>query len=296
MENQEAAGVAARARARCVVITGASSGIGRASALLMARKGFEVFAGVRRKADARKLVEEGGSQISPVMIDVTDDASIQSAAREVGARLGDRGLYGLVNVAGIGTSGPVEFVTQNELRRIFDVNVFGQIAAIQAFMPLILKSRGRIVNISSVGAHIAIPFGGALTASKAAFGLVSDSLRMEVSRFGVTVSVIEPGAIRTPAVDKTLGDVEGVIAGLPPEGVRRYGELLRRFTKHAHARESSGSEPEVVARAIRHALTARRPRTRYVVGKDSGKLALLPVLLPDRILDWLRIKMLGLGD
>jgi len=233
----------------------------------MAREGFEVFAGVRREADALKLVEEGGPQISPLTIDVTDGASIQSAARELSARLNDRGLDGLVNVAGIGTSGPVEFLTQNELRHIFDVNVFGQIAVIQAFMPPLLKARGRIVNISSVGAHIAIPFGGALTASKGAFGLLSDSLRMEVRRFGVTVCVVEPGAIRTPAVDKTLGDVEGVIAALPPEGVWRYGDLLRRFTRQAHARESGGSEPEVVAGAIRHALTARRPRTRYVVGK-----------------------------
>ena len=264
--------------------------------MLMAREGFEVFTGVRREADSRKLVEEGGSQIIPVMIDVTDTASIQSAARGVSATLGDRGLDGLVNVAGIGTSGPVEFLTQEELRRIFDVNVFGQIAVIQAFMPLILKARGRIVNISSVGAHIAIPFGGVLTASKGAFGLLSDSLRMELSRFGVTVSVIEPGAVRTPAVDKTLGDVEGVIAALPPEGAKRYGDLLRRFTKRAHARESGGSEPEVIAAAIRHALTARRPRTRYVVGQDSRKLTLLPRLLPDRMLDWLRMRMLGLED
>jgi NAD(P)-dependent dehydrogenase (short-subunit alcohol dehydrogenase family) len=261
----------------------------------MAREGFEVFAGVRRDADGSKLKAEGGSGIYPVMMDVTDRRSVLAAAGRVGEELGERGLDGLVNVAGIGTTGPVEFVTQEELRYIFDVNVFGQVAVIQALMPLILKARGRIVNISSVGAHIAIPFGGLLTASKAAFGLLSDSLRMELNGSGVKVSVIEPGAIRTPAVDKTLGDVEGVIAGLSPEGARRYGEMLRQFTKRAHARESNGSDPEVVARAVRRALTGRRPRARYVVGKDSRQLTLLPRVLPDRVLDWLRMRMLGFG-
>jgi NAD(P)-dependent dehydrogenase (short-subunit alcohol dehydrogenase family) len=280
---------------RTVVITGASSGIGRASALLMAREGFEVFAGVRREGDGSRLKAEGGTGINPVRIDVTDEASILAAANEVGARLGERGLDGLVNVAGIGTSGPIEFVTQDDLRRIFDVNVFGQVAVIQAFMPMLLEARGRIVNISSVGAHIAIPFGGALTASKGAFGLLSDSLRMELSGFGVRVSVIEPGAIRTPAVDKTLGDVEEVIKGLPPDGARRYGDMLRQFTKRAHARESNGSDPEVVARSVLEALTARRPRARYVVGKDSRVLTVLPRVLPDGVLDWLRMRSLGFG-
>jgi NAD(P)-dependent dehydrogenase (short-subunit alcohol dehydrogenase family) len=261
----------------------------------MARSGFQVFAGVRREADGRKLQSEGGTGITPVTIDVTDRALVLAAAADVGARVADGKLDALVNVAGIGTSGPVEFISQEELGRVFDVNVFGQIAVIQAFMPLILKARGRIVNISSVGAHIAIPFGGALTASKGAFGLLSDSLRMELSRFGVAVSVIEPGAIRTPAVDKTLGDVEGVIASLPPEAARRYGEMLRLFTKRAHSRESNGSEPDVVARAVWRALTARRPRARYVVGKDSRFLTLLPRMLPDRVLDWLRLKTLGLA-
>lgn len=279
---------------KCVFITGSSSGIGRASALLLAREGFDVLAGVRRPEDGSKLRTEAGEHLIPVMIDVADAASIAAAAKDVTGKLEERGLDGLVNVAGIGLSGPLEYVTPEDLRRVFEVNVFGQIAVIQAFMPLIRKSRGRIVNMSSVGAHIAIPFGGVLTASKSAFGSLSDALRLELRPFGIRVCAIEPAAIQTPAVEKTLGDVEGVIRRLPPEGARRYGDMLRTFTRRAYAREHNGSDPEVVARAVHHALTARRPRIRYAVGKDSKPLTILPRLLSDHWLDGLRTRFLGL--
>src|SRR5262249_36635639 len=152
-------------------------------------------------------------------------------------------------------------------------------------LPLIRKTRGRIVNISSVGAHIAIPFGSLLNASKAAFGLLSDALRLEMRPFGIHVSTIEPGAIKTPAVDKTLGHVEKVIENLPARGARQYATMLENFAARAYAREMNGSSPEVVARVVRHALTARRPRIRYAVGKDAKLLVTLPRILSDRILD-----------
>jgi NAD(P)-dependent dehydrogenase (short-subunit alcohol dehydrogenase family) len=204
-------------------------------------------------------------------------------------------LDGLVNVAGIGISGPLEYVTSTDLCRIFQVNVFGQLAVTQNFLPLIRKARGRIINMSSVGAHIALPFGGVLTASKGAFGLLSDALRMELRPFGIRVCVIEPASINTPAVEKTLGDVEGVIRRLPPDGARRYGEMLRAFTKRAYATELNGSAPEVVARAVHHALTARRPRIRYTVGKGAKLLTILPRLLPDYLLDSIRNRIFGLS-
>ena len=144
------------------------------------------------------------------MMDVEDRSSIITAAQQVAAQVGGSGLDGLVNVAGIGIVGPVEYVTARDLQRIFDVNVFGQIAVTQAFLPLIREKRGRIANISSVGAHIAIPFAGLLNASKSAFGCFSDTLRLELRPFGIRVITIEPGSIATPAVEKTLGDVEGV--------------------------------------------------------------------------------------
>lgn len=276
---------------RTVVVTGTSSGIGRATVLLLARNGFRVFAGVRKREHGDALRSEAGENVTPLVFDVTDEAAIAAAAKQVESAIEGRGLHGLVNVAGVGASSPLEFMRLAELRIVFEINVFGQMAVTQAFLPLVRAARGRIVNISSVGAHIAIPFGGALCSSKAAFGLLSDSLRMELAPFGVTVCTVEPGAIYTPAVDKTLGDVEGVIRSLPPAGAKRYADMLRLFTKRAYARERNGSSPDVVAEAIRKALTAKKPKIRYVVGKDARQLTMLPRFLPDRMLDWIRRKL-----
>jgi NAD(P)-dependent dehydrogenase (short-subunit alcohol dehydrogenase family) len=282
------------ARDKAAFLTGSSSGIGHACALLLVRSGFQVFAGVRTPEDGSKLQAEAGNNLIPVMIDVADAHSITAAANDVRARLQGRGLDGLVNIAGIGISGPVEYVTSDDLHRVFEVNVFGQIEVTQAFMPSIRKARGRIVNISSVGAHIPIPFGGVLGASKSAFGSLSDALRLELRPFGIHVCVIEPASIHTPAVEKTLGHVEEVIRRLPPEGAQRYGDMLRKFTKIAYAREKNGSPPEIVAKAVHHALTARRPRIRYVVGKNAKPLTILPRLLSDHLLDALVARIFGL--
>ena len=151
-----------------VVVTGASSGIGRASVAILVQAGWHVFASVRRAEDAAELHQEFGARVTPLIMDVTDQATITKAAEQVSAALGDRGIDGLVNVAGIGLMRPVEYVTDEDLQRIFQVNVFGQIAVTQAFLPLLRKARGRIVNIGSVGAHIGLPFGGLLNASKSA--------------------------------------------------------------------------------------------------------------------------------
>ncbi|HWX08633.1 MAG TPA: SDR family NAD(P)-dependent oxidoreductase, partial [Gaiellaceae bacterium] len=189
---------------KTVFITGASSGIGRASALRLAQHGFHVFAGVRRRRDGDALRTESGGAVVPVEIDVTDSAMISAAAVAVEDQLAGRGLDGLVNNAGIATPAPIEYMSAEVLRRQFEVNVFGQVAVTQAFLPLIRRARGRIVNIGSVGSHIAIPFGGALCGSKGAFTLLNDSLRLELRPYGIHVCLVEPGAIHTPAVDKTL--------------------------------------------------------------------------------------------
>jgi NAD(P)-dependent dehydrogenase (short-subunit alcohol dehydrogenase family) len=279
---------------RAVVITGASSGIGRATALYMAEQGFRVFAGVRKQKDAETLRTESGGRVVPVELDVTDRATIESAARTVQAQVGEHGLDGLVNNAGIATPAPIEYMSADVLRRQFEVNVFGQVAVTQAFLPLIRRARGRIVNIGSVGSHIALPFGGALCGSKGAFTLLSDALRLELRPFGIHVCLIEPGAISTPAVDKTLGDAEALIGSLPPEGAARYGTKIREFMRRGHERETKGSPPAVVAEAIHHALTARRPRLRYPVGADARMLVTLPRVLPERALDRVRLRMLGM--
>ncbi|HLK41541.1 MAG TPA: SDR family oxidoreductase [Polyangiaceae bacterium] len=277
-----------------VVITGASSGIGRATALYLADKGFRVFAGVRKPADAETLRIESGGRVVPVEIDVTDGATISAAEKAVRAAAGEGGLDGLVNNAGIATPAPVEYMSADVLRRQFEVNVFGQVSVTQAFLPLIRRARGRIVNVGSVGSHIALPFGGALCSSKGAFTLLSDALRLELRPYGVHVCIIEPGAISTPAVDKTLGDVEALVHSLPPEGAARYGAKLREFMRRGHERETKGSRPVVVAEAIHHALTSRRPRLRYPVGADARLLVTLPRVLPERALDQVRLRALGM--
>jgi len=230
------------------------------------------------------------------MMDVESGASIAAAAAQVSSQLGGRGLDGLVNVAGIGMVRPLEYAASHDLHEIFEVNFFGQIAIIQAFLGSIKENRGRIVNITTVGVNIAIPFGGLLNASKSAFAMLSDTLRLELHPFGVRVCAVEPGSIATPAVEKTLGNIEEVIADLPLKGQAQYGSMLRTFARRAETTEKNGSPPDVVARAVHHALTSSRPRIRYRVGKHAKLLATLPKIFPESVLDAIRVRMFGLSS
>lgn len=279
---------------RAVVVTGTSSGIGHACVLRLASAGFVVFAGVRKASDGERIAREARGQVIPIEVDVTDERSIRAAVERVGAARRGRGLDALVNNAGIGVAAPVEHIRPEVLRRLFEVNVFGQVAVTQAFLPLIREARGRIVNMGSVGSHITIPFGGALCASKSAFRSLNDALRLELHPFGIHVAMIEPGSIRTPAVDKTLGDADRAIGELPPEGATRYADMLRRFMQRGYEREQHGSAPEVVAEAVHHALTARHPRARYPVGKDATLLVNMPRVLSDGLLDRIRYRLFGI--
>ena len=279
---------------KTVVVTGASSGIGHATVARLAHSGWNVFPVVRKQEDAESLQREFGPQVSPLIFDITDRDSITAAADKLRFDLGSRGLDALVNNAGIGMMRPVEFATEEDLRHIFEVNVFGQIAVTQAFLPMLRRNRGRIVNIGSVGTHIGLPFGGLLNSSKSAFRSLNDALRLELRSAGVRVVIIEPGAIKTPAVEKTLGDVEGVIRSLPPRGVDEYGDMMRKFARRGYKLESNGSHPDVVAHAIERALTERRPSPRYAAGKHANLLAFLGIVVPAVILDILLLKALGL--
>ena len=276
---------------KTVVITGASSGIGRASLLRMSQAGWRVFATVRKDLDQQPL--NSIPNVVPILMDVEDRASISAVAREI-ALQDPGGLDGLVNVAGIGMVRPIEYASDEDVKQIFDINVFGQVAIIQALLAMLREKQGRIVNITSVGANIAIPFGGLLNASKSAFAMISDTLRLEMHAFGVRVIAIEPGAISTPAVEKTLGDIEKVISDLPADARSQYGDVLRSFAREAYQREKSGSSPDVVAQAVHHALTSNRPRIRYRVGKHAKLLTFLAKTLPEPLLDALRMRMFGL--
>lgn len=278
---------------KSAVITGASSGIGYACVERMSNAGWTVFATVRKTSDRDRLRSE--RNVHPVIMDVQDATSISAAAVEISSQLGGRGLDGLVNVAGVGMVRPLEYASMNDVREIFEINFFGQLAAIQAFGSMLRKNRGRIVNITTVGVNLAIPLGGLLNASKSAFAKVSDTLRLELRRFGVRVIAVEPGSISTPAVDKTLGNLEEVIASLPSEAQSMYGPMIRKVGRRGYEMEKAGSSPDVVAVAVHHALSSDRPRLRYRVGKHAKLLATLPKVLPESLFDALIMKMLGLS-
>lgn len=279
---------------RSVVITGTSTGIGRTTALLLDREGFRVFAGVRREADGESLRAEASDQLTTLLLDVTDAAAIELAAKTVASEVGEAGLAGLVNNAGIGVEGPVEFLDINDWRYQFEVNLFGPAAVIRAFLPLVRSARGRIVNVSSAAGRASTPLLGAYCASKFALEALSDALRVEVRGSGLRVSIIEPGFIETPMLDKGKSESEALIAKLPPNGRELYADAVRKFQSTVNAFRKRASAPEDVARAIQRALTSRRPKARYTVGADSKLLTTLARVLPARAQDAINGRLVGL--
>ncbi len=270
-----------------VVITGASTGIGRATALFLDRNGFQVVAGVRRDADAESLRKEASENLHPIQLDVVDGRSIEASRKTVVEALGEGGLAGLVNNAGISVGGPFEFLDLDELRRQMEVNFVGPVAVTQTFLPLLRKARGRVVNVSSIGGRMAAPIIGAYAASKFAIEAFSDSLRLELSPWGMHVSVIEPGAIATPMFEKGQTNAERSIAQASQQEIELYGSAIDAVRTVFGNMEKSAVPPERVAKAIHRALTAKRPRTRYVVGPDAKVQSLLASVLPDRVRDGL---------
>jgi NAD(P)-dependent dehydrogenase (short-subunit alcohol dehydrogenase family) len=273
-----------------VLVTGSSSGIGEASARHLAGLGFNVFAGVRRQEDAERLA---GDRIEPVIIDVTDDASVAAAAEHIRAAVGNSGLAGLVNNAGVTVPGPLEFIDIAEFQRQLEVNVTGQLRTTQAMLPFIRQARGRIVNISSIGGRVAAPMLGPYAASKFALEGMSDSLRRELRPWGMHVALIEPGAVATPIWDKGLERGDQLERDAPPELRERYGEVIEAVRKQSEKNRVEGVPPRVVAEAVAHALTADKPKTRYLVGRDAKTSAPIAAVLPDRTLDALIARAFG---
>jgi NAD(P)-dependent dehydrogenase (short-subunit alcohol dehydrogenase family) len=280
---------------RYALVTGASTGMGRATVLRLARDGYHVFAGVRKEADGESLVRAAaGGDVIPVQLDVTDAGQIAAAAETVTARTGGAGLHALVNNAGVGVFGPLELASLDSIRWQFEVNVTGQIAITQAFLPLLRTARGRIVMIGSIGDRAAMPFGEPLGASKAAIALMADALRQELAPWDIKVILVRPAGVRTEAVEKFAADTEKTVASFTDEGRGLYGETYLRMAAAALPRLRGGSSPDVVADTIADALAASRPRTRYLVGKDSRKLSALAAILPDPAFDALRRRLFHL--
>jgi NAD(P)-dependent dehydrogenase (short-subunit alcohol dehydrogenase family) len=262
-----------------VLVTGASSGIGEATALHLKELGFDAVAAVRKDEDAERLAARG---LRTVRLDVTDADSIAAARSE----LGDGPLAGLVNNAGIAVAAPLEFLPLDQLRHQLEINLVGQLAVTQAFLPALRAGRGRIVNVSSIGGRVALPLVGAYNASKFALEGVSDSLRRELLSQGVDVIVVEPGGVKTPIWRKGDELASELAAGMPPEAERLYGRLIEALRKQTvKISTESGIEPREVAEAIGRALTAERPRARYLVGRDAKMRAAAATVLPDRVMD-----------
>ena len=286
---------------RTVLITGASTGIGRATALRLAAGGWTVFAGVRDPAAGERLLADAvAGQVISLTLDVTDQGQIEQAkarVQEETAWSGDSGVGGLdalVNNAGVGVGvgGPLELLSPEDLRMQFEVNVFGQVAVTRALLPALRAARGRIVLLSSIGGLVSVPFNGPYAASKHALEALGDALRGELHSSHVHVSLIEPGSVKTPIWGKARDTADGL--DIPPELQHEYGRVPAAFAKILTDTERRGVSPERVAATIERALTARRPRARYLVGRDARGMVLAHALLPTVAFDRVLRRVLGI--
>ncbi len=273
-----------RAHPRSVLITGASSGIGRACAARMGREGWQVFATVRKESDARALMNDGTPGLQTILLDVTDDEQVAEAAKAVGQHVGSGGLHGLVNNAGIAVGGLLEYLDMAELRRVLETNTIAPLTVTKAFIPLLRRARGRIVMMSSMSGFSSTPLVSPYCASKFALEALTDGLRLELWPWGIDVVSVQPGAINTVIWDKARNYVEDKLQNYPADAFEKYGPLLASVSEALA--EQRGVEPEEVARTVSRALTTTRPRNRYLVGRDAQLrrwIERLPTSLRDRI-------------
>jgi NAD(P)-dependent dehydrogenase (short-subunit alcohol dehydrogenase family) len=266
-----------------VLVTGASTGIGRATALYLDGKGYRVFAGVRKEADGEKLQEEASERLSPVIIDVTNQPSVNAAKRKISRAVGKDGLAGLVNNAGVGGGGgPIEFMDLQDLYETLDVNLFGQVAVTQAFLPLLRKGQGTIVFVASIAGRIASPFMSPYNVSKFGMEALGEGLRMELAPWDIDVVVVEPGSIDTEIWSKGADTINAIFAKLPARAKRLYEAQMRRFGEVITESAARGISPEKVAKTIYGAIRSHNPRPRYLVGRDAKIAARLKGTLPER--------------
>lgn len=275
-----------------MLITGASTGIGLACALHLDRLGFDVIAGVRKTADGDAVRAAASPRLSTVLLDVASADSIATAMADVASRAGSAGLAGLVNNAGIAVAGPLEILPIDELRMQLEVNVVGLVAVTQAALPMVRRARGRIVNIGSISGRMAMPALGPYAASKFAVEALTDSLRVEVQPWGIEVALIEPGAVATPIWDKGRKAGAALKERVAADAYALYAETVARLERAAARADRDAVPPDDVARAVEHALTAPRPKTRYLVGK-TVRIQTLIARLPDRLRDRLLTRFAG---
>ena len=267
---------------KTVVITGTSTGIGRACVERMAAEGWTVYAGVRKDADGDALKRDIAGDVRPVLIDVTDNGHIAALVATLTQELGSRGLDGLVNNAGVAEGGAIEALSEAEWRWHFDVNVFGLVNLTRECLPLLRSARGRVVNIASIAGRVAAPMTGPYAAGKHAVEAVSEALRFEVEDFGMRVACVEPGEIESAIWEKADERLEQVIATWDADMIARYEKHLDMLYGFVADGAKRGIPASRVAKAVHHALTATRPKHRYLVGPDAKAIGLIS-RLPDRL-------------
>ena len=269
------------------LVTGTSTGIGEACALRLAERGWTVFAGVRRAEDGDRLKAEVTGDVRPVILDVSDRDHMRRVIEDLEREIGTSGLHGLVNNAGVGGGGPLEYVTEDDWRWVFDVNLFGVVALTKAAIPLLRAGRGRIVHVGSIGGRLSAPGLGPYSASKHALEALAEAQRQEFARSAtpIQVSLIEPGEVKTPIWDKGEATADDVERSLDDIGRQRYQWVLDQTRGFLDEGRRKGVPPAKVADAVEHALTATRPKARYLVGPDAKLMGHVVTRLPDRARD-----------
>lgn len=278
---------------KSVLVSGASTGIGRACALDLDKKGWRVFAGYRKDVDAESLKQNASEHLTPVRLDVAESHSIAEAMGGVQTIIGDYGLDALINNAGVAVGGPVEFVSRDQWRQQFEINFFGAIELTQHCLPMLRKTQGRIVNVSSIAGRSSMPFTAPYCSSKYALEALSDSLRLELRQWGIQVALIEPGAIETPIWGKATEQTQQMETESASPVMGLYGRALAQFNQVLNNAAKRAAPVERVVQAVWSALNDEPPRARYVVGQDA-RMRLILKLFPTRFQDWILAKNLGL--
>lgn len=278
---------------KSVLISGASTGIGKALSLELDQQGYQVFAGVRNPNDATALHSQASSRLTPIILDVTLPETISTTCTEVNAQTGGE-LFCLVNNAGISIGGALEFLPIQDFRQQMEVNLVGQLALTQACLPMLRKATGRVIFVSSVSGRLSTPFNGPYAASKAALVAMADALRMELAPWGVMITVLIVGSVQTPIWEKAAHTAGGIVRRLPADAWKLYGKYQKRAGAFYLQTGRSGLRVEKVVKIIQHTLDVNRPKEYVLVGSDAVIFELMAKLLPVRLRDWLVRRQMGL--
>ena len=271
---------------KSILISGCSTGVGRATALLFSSKGYKVFAGVRKDADAESLRQsDPAGNIEPVMLDITNQSQLDVVVANLDAQLADSGLTALVNNAGIAEGGPLEFIDPDVIRKVFEVNTMGPVILTQRFLPLIRRAKGRIITVGSFSGKVSTPMGGAYSISKYGIEAFNDALRRELAPFGIHVSLLEPGAIATPMLQNAPAKAKKGMQELPEQAREYYRSAFEGFVRYFAQMNENAISPDEAAKVIEHAVESLKPKTRYLVTKDAKLANFMNWILPDRWFD-----------